>query len=215
MEITKTDLATKLNNWAGRDRKLVVGENGKIDTENASNKLFLKEKASFLYITNKKTTYNVDNETENLKINEDKNKFNLNNINIDELDEESAKKYLKIIVLNPKILLKSAQFIKADYESKLKKIELEEKSNKSFSREIIHDNFSSLLDIYYENRRQIPLNTVDEIIELVINKKQNARAEIIALQDKKIVSEIKDAHKKLKNLMVCKYALKKIKEDNY
>lgn len=213
MELKKAELAKKLNvsrqvihNWIKRDGKLYVNKDKKIDTEYFKNKPFLEKEAPFLYVseTKKNVIEHIIDEVfdENNKTNNDSIDNDTNDIDIDSLNESKAKEFLKILrTKDPRKLLLAAQYKKAEYEGQLKQLELDQKLNLSYDRQTVHSHFVTLIQIYYNNRRQIPYNSVDEIIKLVLNHGLDSRGKIIAMLDNKFLEEILETMERLKHLM--------------
>ncbi len=231
MEIKSSELARKIgvtratvSNWIRRDKKLVFNSDKKIDTEDEKNKSFLFKKAPFLYGNEKTIGIDVQHFAESNDSLSNKNNDDddasieklLNNVNIEELGETEAKEYLKIIVASePRKLLYAAQYKKSSIEANLKKIELQEKLNLSYRRDVVHGHFITLLKIYYDNRRQISHNSVDEIIKMILKSGEAARGKIIALLDDKFLDEVKDAQKKLVHLMVVQFPAGEMPENEF
>ena len=213
MILKKKELATLLNvtnaavsNWIKR-KKIVVNVDKRINTEDNINRAFFMQRAPFLY--------EKDSSIDNIKQqNDKKDDIDLNNEDvsvlkkqetaqkIDDMTESEAKEYLKTILYDsPKDLLITAQYHKTKHEASLKRIEVLQKANLNFDRSIVDTYILSLLRIYYQNRRVIPYNSVDEIITLVLNDGLKARGKILKLLDDKFTKEVKDAIEKLKTIM--------------
>ena len=214
MLIKSIELAAKLNvtrgavsNWIRRGKKIVVNADGFIDTENDLNKAFLYKKAPFLYDNEPIPSNNDKKDAISLGSGEkneenDNGEIDFDLVNIDDLQESEAKEYLKIISQhNPRNLLYTAQFKKARMEAHLKKLEVEEKLNLIYARDVVHTYFLGLLKLYYENRRLIPYSTVDEIIKLVLSKGADSRGEIISILDTKFLKEIDNTNAQLDHIM--------------
>ena len=231
MEIKSSELARKIgvtratvSNWINRDKKIVFNDARRIDTEDEKNKSFLFKKAPFLYGNQANNTTNeqdngvsIDTGSDNDNGQDDvSNEALLKNINIDELGESEAKEYLKIIATSePRKLLYTAQYKKASIEANLKKLELQDKLNLSYTRDVVHGHFITILKIYYDSRRQIPYNSVDEIIKKVLKDGESARGAIIALLDNKFLNEIKEAQIKLGHLMTKQFPAGEIPENEF
>ena len=109
----------------------------------------------------------------------------------------------------------TAQYKKASIEANLKKLELQDKLNLSYTRDVVHGHFITILKIYYDSRRQIPYNSVDEIIKKVLKDGESARGAIIALLDNKFLNEIKEAQIKLGHLMTKQFPAGEIPENEF
>ncbi len=231
MEIKSSELARKIgvtratvSNWVRRDKKLVFNTAGRIDTEDEKNKSFLFKKAPFLYGNEvietpgaQHSAESNDSAPDNDNADTDTSIENLlKNVNIDELGETEAKEYLKIIAVSePRKLLYTAQYKKASIEANLKKLELQEKLNLSYSRDVVHGHFITLLKIYYDNRRQVSYNSVDDIMKSVLKNGEAARGSIVALLDGKFLNEIKDAQEKLLHLMTKQFPAGEMPENEF
>ncbi len=231
MEIKSSELARKIgvtratvSNWVRRDKKIVFNAAGKIDTEDEKNKFFLFKKAPFLYGNqgNPTTDEHESNGSTDPAANNSKEDADdsietlLKSINIDELGETEAKEYLKVVAASdPRKLLYTAQYKKASIEANLKKLELEEKLNLSYTRDVVHGHFITLLKIYYDNRRQVAYNNVDEIIKMVLKNGESARGATIALLDDKFLKEIQDAQNKLGHLMTIQFPKGEMPESDF
>lgn len=219
MLIKKAELAKKANvakqtvsTWLGRG-KIVQNDQKLIDTENELNKYFLSKKVPILYKKEGKNTPEVEVEVFKDKIsaqlfNPVAENTDLKSVydDIDQLDEQESKNYLKLFCsYNPKYMLIAAQAKKTNNEAALKEIELMERMNEAYTRDIVDDHFLSLLKLFYDNLRQINYNCIDEIIQMVLKSGTDARGEILAMQDNKVCDEIDNTVENFEKIMKEKY----------